>query len=169
MFKTKQKLLNISLFLAAVMLLSACGGNIIKPIRKDLLGHSTVRNITVIALPSAGSDTIASKVKTAVRSEANDELKGKIQVDLKIMLDQWTGKEKVLGGSFTNTLFGSKTVLSGTVEILDTNTGSLLGKYKIYSKHEEGGLLSKTTTISLVDTDAAVINRFAEWTIDQIQ
>lgn len=64
MFKTKQQLLHVSIFAAIIMLVSACGGNMIKPIRSGVVGHSTVRTVTVVTTTSAGpSKSIAAKVK----------------------------------------------------------------------------------------------------------
>ena len=131
MLKTKQQLLHVSIFLAIVMLVSACGGNMIKPIRSDIVGHSTVRNITVVTTGSAGSATIAGKVKSAIAKEAKSELKGNMKVDLKVTLDKWQGTEKVIGGGVTSKLFGSKTYLNGVIDVLDTNTGEIIGKYNI--------------------------------------
>ena len=125
MFKTKQQLLHVSIFVAIIMLVSACGGNMIKPIRKDVIGHSTVRNVTVVTTGSAASATISGKVKKAIKKEAKSELKGNMKVDLKITLDKWQGTEKVIGGGVTSKLFGSKTYLNGVVDVLDTNTGEI--------------------------------------------
>jgi len=170
MFKTKQNLLNVSMLLAAVMLLSACGGNIIKPIRKDIIGHATVRNVTVVTTSSVTSKSISAKVKTAIKKEAKDELKGNMQVDLKVTLDKWQGTENVIGGGVTSKLFGSKTYLNGVVDILDTNTGEVVGKYTIYSEFKEGGLFGgKVTTVSFANTDQTVIDNFAMNTINHLE
>lgn len=170
MFKTKQKLLNISLLLAAFMLLSACGGNMIKPIKKGIVGHSTVRNVTVVTTSSVTSKSISEKVKAAIKKEAKSELKGNVKVDLKITLDNWQGTESVIGGGVTSKLFGSKTTLSGVIDILDTNTGVVIGKYTINSVHSEGGLFGgKMTTVSFVNTDQAVIDKFATFTINHLE
>ena len=170
MFKSKQQVLHISIFLAIVMLVSACGGNMIKPIRKDIVGHSTVRNITVVTTGSAASATISGKGKSAIKKEAKSELKGNMKVDLKITLDKWQGTEKVIGGGVTSKLFGSKTYLNGVVDVLDTNTGEIIGKYTIYSEYKEGGLLGgKMTTISFTNTDQTVIDNFAMYTINHLE
>ena len=170
MFKTKQKLLNISLLLTAVMLLSACGGNMIKPIRKDLIGHSTVRNVAVVTASSVPSKSISEKVKAAVKKEAKDELKGNMQVDLKVTIDQWQGTENVIGGGVSSKLFGSKTSLNGVVDVLDIKTGEVIGKYTIYSEYKEGGLFGgKVTTVSFTNTDQTVIDNFAMYTINHLE
>lgn len=170
MNKNKQRALHTSIFLAIVMLVSACGGNMIKPIQKGIVGHSTVRNITVVTTGSAGSATIAGKVKSAIKKEAKAELKGNMKVDLKVTLDKWQGTEKVIGGGVTSKLFGSKTYLNGVVDVLDTNTGAIIGKYNIYSEYKEGGLLGGSmTTISFKDTDQTVINNFAMYTVNHLE
>ncbi len=167
MFKSKQQVLHISIFLSIVMLVSACGGNMIKPIRKDVIGQATVRNITVVALPSADSSTIAAKVKTAVRKEATKELKGKMQVDLKIMLNKWNGTDKQLGGKVTSRLFGSKTDIGGDIKVLDINTGAVIGEYSIYQQRKVGGLLDNS--ITFFDIDTAVIDDFATYTVNELE
>ncbi|MDH5601624.1 MAG: hypothetical protein OEY78_10000 [Gammaproteobacteria bacterium] len=170
MLKSKQQALHISIFAAIVMLVSACGGNIIKPMPKGYVGHSTVRNITVVNAGSVTSTTIADRVKKAVRKKANNELSGNMKIDLKITLDKWQGTETTVGGSVTNTLLGSKNYLNGIVDVLDAKTGALIGKYKIYSEHKEGGLLSaKTTTISFTNVDETVINNFAMYTVYHLE
>ncbi|MCK5722795.1 MAG: hypothetical protein KAI84_09680 [Gammaproteobacteria bacterium] len=170
MFKTKQNFLNVSLLLTAVMLLSACGGNMIKPIKKGIVGQATVRNITVVTTDSVTSKSISAKVKTAVKKEAKDELKGNIQVDLKVTIDKWQGTENVIGGGVSSKLFGSKTYLNGVVDVLDTNTGEIIGKYTIYSEFKEGGLLGgKVTTVSFANTDQTVIDNFAMYTINHLE
>ena len=168
------KVSNISFSGAGILLclamLTGCGSNIIKPISKDVIGHATVRNVIVETTSATNSDTIAAKVKEAVQKEAQKELKGDKQVDLKITIDQWSGgTENVLGGSVTKTLLGSSTQLSGVVDVVDINTGEILGKYSIASKHEEGGLMGATKTISFVDTDKAVIDNFATYTINHLE
>lgn len=170
MFKTKKNIFNISMLLLAVMLLSACAANIIKPVRKDIIGHSTVRNVTVVTASSVRSSTISEKVKIAIQKEAKDELKGNLQVDLKVTLDNWQGVENVIGGGVTSKLLGSKTLLNGVVDILDINTGEIIGKYSIFSEHQEGGLIGgKITTISFRDTDQTVIDNFAMYTINHLE
>lgn len=170
MFKRKQQALHISIFLAIVMLVSACGGNMIKPIKKGIVGHSTVRNVTVVTADSVTSKSISAKVKTATQKEAKDELKGNMQVDLKITLDKWQGTENVIGGGVSSKLFGSKTYLNGVVDVLDTKTGEVIGKYTIYSEFKEGGLLGgKVTTISFADTDQTVIDNFAMYTVNHLE
>ncbi len=170
MFKSKQQALHISIFAAIVMLVSACGGNIIKPMPKGYAGHSTVRNVTVVTASSVTSKSISAKVKSAIQKEAKDELKGNMKVDLKITLDQWQGTENTVGGSVTNTLLGSKNYLNGVIDVLDTKTGASIGKYKIYSEHKEGGLLgAKMTTISFTNVDQTVIDNFAMYTINHLE
>lgn len=170
MFKTKQNLLNVSLLLAAIMLLSACGGNMIKPIRKDVIGHATVRNITIVTAGSVASTSISAKVKAAVKKEALGELKGNMQVDLKVTIDKWQGTENVIGGGVSSKLFGSKTYLNGVVDVLDTKTGEVIGKYTIYSEFKEGGLFGgKVTTVSFANTDQTVIDNFAMYTINHLE
>ena len=164
MFKSKQQVLHISIFLAIVMLVSACGGNMIKPIRKDVIGHSTVRNITVVALSSITSKTLTSKVKASVRKEATKELKGNQQVDLKISLNRWTGSE---GGNVATTLLGSKTALGGDVEVLDTKTGAVIGKYSIFQQRKVGGLLDRT--VVFFEVNKAVIDDFATYAVNELE
>jgi hypothetical protein len=143
----------------------------IKPIQKGIVGNTTVRNITVVTTASAGtSKTIAAKVKNAIQKEAKDELKGKMKVDLKITLDKWQGTDKVIGGGVTSKLFGSRTYLNGVVDVLDTNTGKIIGKYTIFSEYKEGGLFGgKMTTISFTNTDQTVIDNFAMYTINHLE
>ena len=171
MFKTKQQILHVSIFAAIVMLVSACGGNMIKPIRSGIVGHSTVRTVTVVTTTSAvPSKSIAEKVKKAITKEAKSELKGNMKVDLKITLDKWQGTEKVIGGGVTSKLFGSRTYLNGVVDVLDTKTGDVIGKYSIFSEYKEGGLLGgKMTTISFENTDQTVIDNFAMYTINHLE
>lgn len=162
-------IVKLSVTALVALLLSACGSNIIKPIPKDVIGNATVRRVDVGTQGSVRSETIASKVKGAVEKQAQKDLKGNRQIDLKISLDRWVGSEHIVGGSVTSKLLGSKTELNGTIDILDAKTGELLGKYTIAAKHEEGGLLSAQRTISLVDTDSAVIEKFALYTIHHLQ
>lgn len=171
MLKTKQSILHISIFAAIIMLVSACGaGNIIKPIRSDIIGQATVRNVTVVATGTAKSAKISNRVKAAVEKEAKDELKGNKQVDLRVTIDRWAGVDSVMGGKVTSKLFGSKTTLTGMIDVLDTNTGETIGKYTIFSEYKEGGLLGASmTTISFTNTDQYVIDMFATLTINTIQ
>ena len=111
------------------------------------------------------SPSIAGKVKSAVEKEAKNELKGNKQVDLKITLDKWQGSEHAIGGSFAGKLLGSKTLLHGVIDTRDIKSDKLLGRYEIYSKHEEGGLLSAQKAVSFVDTDNFVIEQFAVSTV----
>ena len=157
---------NLFTVLTAVVLLSACNKyGTIKPVQKDLFGNATIRNVSVVATGSAKSPSIAGKVKSAVEKEAKNELKGNKQVDLKITLDKWQGSEHAIGGSFAGKLLGSKTLLHGVIDIRDIKSDKLLGRYEIYSKHEEGGLLSAQKAVSFVDTDNFVIEQFAVSTV----
>lgn len=152
------------------LLLSACGGNIIKPVRYDIIGHSTIRNVTVVLVKSAKSATIANQVKAAIKKRAKEKLKGNNQVDLKVTIDIWQGTNIALAGGKVNRFIGSRTILNGLVDILDTNTGEALGQYKILSEYKEGGLAElKKTRVHYKNLNQVVIDNFAMYTINYLE
>jgi len=154
-----------SIVVAASIFLTGCISKpyMVKPV-DGYVGNISVNNITVSKTAEVQSDTVVAALEKQLKSDSAD-LHGAKKVDITVELDYLT--VPLPGGDTTSKLIGSNTILKGTVVILDA--GKVVAKYKITADHSEGGLLSKTMTISFVDTTNAVIKKFSEFTVSYMQ
>jgi len=145
--------------LTMAILVTACAGKpyMVKP-SDEYMGNISIQSVEVVKTDEVESDTIVAAVKSQLQKDVAD-LAGAKAVDMKVTLNYLTAP--VLGGEVTKALIGSETRLGGVVEMFDS--GKLIGKFNIISKYSEGGLLSKMTTLSFVDTQAAVVRKFSEY------
>ena len=161
MFKTRQKLLNVSLLLTTVMLLSACGGGgHIIPIKKGIKGNSKLVSVSVTSTQSLNSTQIAQRVKTAITKKAATNLKGSQAVKLKVSINNWQPSFDRNGNKTINTGYR----LNGVISVLDANSGAIIGKYNIASIQRRSD-----KTFAVENMNQKTIDNFAYFTVYELE
>jgi len=166
----KNNILKLSVVMCVSILMTACidMNNKIVPIEKSLLGNSTLGTVAITKESSIKSKDIVAKLKSAIEKQAAEKLKGSKVVNLKIDIKTWQSPDDMVGGAAMGKLIGSGTRLDGVVTVTNKK-GTVLGKYKILSTHNESGLLGDTQTFSFVDVKDHVVEKFAMFTVYELE
>lgn len=153
--------LMIYLFVTS-LLLSGCFAKpwVVKPDSSYLDNNITIHSVEVTKTDSVDSDTIVSLVEATLKDDV-DGLTGAKRVAMKVSLTYLT--KGLPGGSVTGKLLGSDTTLKGTVTI--TASGKVIARYDIAASHSEGGLLGKTTTVSFINVEKLLAQKFSSFAI----